>query len=106
MNLDLHFPRYTLFEPLVPVWCVTPQLDRCFHRFFDSSPISPSGRFLAVFRIPDEINFPRAGTKSEVWIMDLHTGMQSLPVKATGWEPQLGANINCRGSDEELFKRC
>jgi len=103
MNLDAHFPRYTTFDPLVPVWCVTPQLDRCFHRFFDTSPISPSGRYLAVFRMPSEDKFPESGAKGEVWIIDLETGAQRLLMETAGWEPQLGANINWGGSDEELF---
>ena len=53
MNLK-HFPQYTDYDPLVPVWCVTPNRTGCFHRFFDTSPISPSGRYLAVFQMPFE----------------------------------------------------
>ncbi len=51
---DKSFPRYTDFDPLVPVWCVTPNRPGCIHRFFNSSPISPSGRFLAVLQLPVE----------------------------------------------------
>ena len=49
---DLPFPRYTDHDPRVPVWCATPGRGGCYHRFFDTSPISPSGRFLAVTRMP------------------------------------------------------
>jgi len=103
MNLDAHFPRYTKYDPLVPVWCVTPQLDRCLHRFFDTSPVSPSGRYLAVFRMPSEEHFPEPGDKGEVWLVDLETGTQRMLAETAGWEPQMGANINWGGSDEELF---
>jgi len=45
-------PRFTEFHPKDPVWCVTPDLPGCIHRFFDTSPISPAGRYLAVFQMP------------------------------------------------------
>ena len=32
-SLDGVFPRYTGYDPLVPTYCVTPDLDRCMHRF-------------------------------------------------------------------------
>ena len=53
-DLARRFPRYTDFDPLVPVWCVTPGKGRTIHRFFDSSPFSPSGRYMALFRLPQE----------------------------------------------------
>jgi hypothetical protein len=46
--LDSLFPRYTEFDPKVPVWCVTPDVDHCIHRFHLSSPVSPSGRYLGL----------------------------------------------------------
>ena len=52
MPSDSVFPAYTGFEPRVPVHCVTPGLPGCIHRFYDSSPFSPSGRYLAVTRFP------------------------------------------------------
>ncbi len=97
------FPRYTQFEPLVPVWCVTPDTPRCLHRFFDTSPISPSGRYLAVFQLPFEDRLPQPGDVGGVRLVDLETGENRVLAETRGWEPQMGANLNWGGSDRELF---
>ena len=102
MRLD-RFPRYVEFSPLVPVWCVTPNRNGCIHRFFDTSPISPSGRYLAVFQMPFEVRQPEPGEAGNVVIVDLETGEDRVVAETCGWEPQMGANINWGASDHELF---
>ncbi len=97
------FPEYTEFDPLVPVWCVTPERAGCIHRFFDTSPISPSGRYLAVFQLPFEDRPPQPGEKGNVCIVDLKTGADRVVAESSGWEPQMGANINWGASDESLY---
>jgi hypothetical protein len=103
MILHNRFPRYTGFSPLVPVWCVTPDRRGCIHRFFDTSPISPSGRYLAVFQIPFEDRQPKPGESGHVCIVDLETGEDRVVAETCGWEPQMGANVNWGASDHELF---
>jgi hypothetical protein len=98
-----NFPQYTDYDPSVPVWCVTPNISGCFHRFFDTSPISPSGRFLAVFQMPFEDRQPQPGEYGNIVVVDLETGEDKVVAKTCGWEPQMGANINWGGSDYELF---
>ena len=102
MNFDA-FPRYTEYDPLVPVVCVTPDLPGCIHRFFDTSPISPSGRYLAVFQMPFEDRRPEpgewAGSVLSIW----RRREARVVAETCGWEPQMGANINWGGSDHELF---
>ena len=68
------FPRYTDFNPLVPVRCVTPKLTGCFHRFFNTSPISPSGRYLAVTRLLHEDRLAAPDETAEVVLVDLPDG--------------------------------
>ncbi len=97
------FPGYEEFDPLVPVWCVTPRRPGCIHRFFDTSPISPSGRYLAVFQLPFEDRQPEPGEKGNVCIVDLRTGEDWVAAETCGWEPQMGANINWGASDRQLF---
>ena len=97
------FPRYTDYDPQVPVWCVTPNEGRAIHRFFDTSPISPSGRYLAVFRLPFEDHLPEQGELGEVCVIDLNTGEDRVVAQTCGWETQLGANINWGRSDHELY---
>ncbi len=97
------FPRYLDYDPLVPVWCVTPDRPGCIHRFFDTSPISPSGRYLAVFQLPFEDRQPEPGEMGNVCVIDLETGEDRVVAETCGWEPQMGANINWGASDHQLF---
>jgi len=98
-----HFPRYLEYDPLVPAWCVTPNRPGCLHRFFDTSPISPSGRYLAVFQMPFEDRQPNPGEAGSVCLIDLATGEDRVVAETCGWEPQMGANINWGASDHELY---
>ncbi len=102
-TVSARFPRYTEFDPAVPVWCVTPELDGCIHRFFDTSAISPSGRYLAAFALPFEDRCPGPGAVGHVVLVDLKTGEHKRVAESRGWEPQMGANINWGGDDDTLF---
>ncbi|MBD2847815.1 hypothetical protein IDH44_21690 [Paenibacillus sp. IB182496] len=103
MRLDPDaFPRYTDYDPLVPVWCVTPGEGRCIHRFFDTDPVSPSGRYLAVLRLPREDRLNRPGEAAQVVLIDLQTAEQRVVAETCGWETQLGANLNW-GPDDMLY---
>ncbi len=73
------------------------------HRFHDTSPISPSGKYIALFRIPFEDHYPVAGDFGEVVLMDLISGKEEVIAKSFGWEMQVGANVQWGGSDAELF---
>ncbi|MDR4506774.1 MAG: hypothetical protein MRJ65_00820 [Candidatus Brocadiaceae bacterium] len=97
------FPRYNNFEPLVPVWCVTPDLPGAVHRFFDTSPFSPSGRYLALTRISLENRSPVPGDHAEVVLVDLETGEQKSLCRTYGWDTQLGAQVQWGADDHQLF---
>ncbi|MGH8542664.1 MAG: TolB family protein [Gammaproteobacteria bacterium] len=97
------FPKYEQFDPLVPVWCATPGEGRVIHRFFDTSPFSPSGRFLALFRLPYEDRLPAPGDAGQVLLVDLETGEERVVAETRGWETQLGANIQWGADDTQLF---
>jgi hypothetical protein len=103
VKLSDRFPRYTDHDPLVPVWCVTPGEGRAIHRFFDTSPFSPSGRYLAVFRLPFEDRVPPPGEKGRVCVIDLENGDDRVVAETCGWETQVGANVNWGGDDHALF---
>lgn len=70
---------------------------------FDTSPISPSGIYLAVFQLPFEDRQPRPGEKGNVIVVDLQKGTNRVVADTCGWEPQMGPNINWGGSDNELY---
>lgn len=101
--VSLLFPRYTAFEPRVPVWCVTPEDRRVIHRFYDTSPFSPSGRLLALTRLPDEDRLPRPGDVAEVVVVDLETAESRTVAETRGWDTQLGAQVQWGADDTQLF---
>jgi hypothetical protein len=76
---------------------------KIIHRFHDTSPISPSGRYIALFRIPFEDRYPKPGEVGEVVLIDIKTGKETVVDKSYGWEMQVGANVQWGASDHELF---
>jgi hypothetical protein len=103
MIISNRFPRYNEYNPTVRVWCITPQTDRCLHRFFDTSPISPSGRYAALLQMPQEERLPEPGEAAGIVLVDLHTAEERVVAQTFGWEPQMGANINWGADDDSLF---
>ncbi len=102
-NLDQYFPRYKDFAPMVPVWNVTPDIDRCIHRFHLSSPFSPSGRYLGLTRLLREDRAPKPGEIAEIVLVDLFSGNQTIIAQTKGWDSQLGAQVQWGLTDEELY---
>jgi hypothetical protein len=95
------FARYSEYKPAVPVYVMPGE--RTLHRFFDTSPISPSGRSLAVFRLPYENRSPQPGDAGEVLLIDLRSGEERVVAQSHGWEMQMGANVQWGKSDAELY---
>jgi len=102
-DLSSHFPRYSEFSPQVPVWCTTPGEGRVIHRFFDTSPFSPSGRYLALTRLPYEDHLPMPGDAAEVILVDLNTSEEQVVAETHGWDTQLGAQTQWGADDSQLF---
>jgi len=102
-SLSNSFPEYTDFDPLVPTWCVTPDATGFIHRFFDTSPISPSGRFLALTRFPFEDQLPKPGDLATIVVVDLRTGNHRIIAETRGWDTQLGAQVQWGSDDASLF---
>jgi hypothetical protein len=103
MQIHQQFPKYEQFSPLIPVWCVTPDRGGCIHRFFDTSPFSPSGRYLAVVRLGFEDHRPKPGDRCQVVLIDLQQGTERVVGESRGWETQMGANVNWGATDHELY---
>ncbi len=102
INVSDRFGRFAPQSTAVPVWCVTPGEGRCIHRFFDTSPFSPSGRYLAVFRLPFEDRLGSPGDAGEVVLIDLAEGTERVVATTTGWEAQMGCNLNWGADDDTL----
>ncbi len=103
MIISRRFPRYETYNPGVPVYCVTPGTGRVIHRFFDTSPFSPSGHFMALFRLPFEDRLPGPGDRGEIILVNLETGKERTVSTTCGWEPQMGANLQWAANDTELL---
>ena len=97
------FPAYTDFAPRVPVHCVTPGGTGYIHRYYDSSPFSPSGRYVAVTRLPFEDRLPKPGDVAEIAIVDLETGELRTVAETRGWDVQLGAQLQWGADDRTLL---
>lgn len=95
------FPACTDFDARVPIARLA--TGRIIHRFFDTSPISPSGRFVGLFRLPNEIRPPQPGEAGEVVLVDLETGRERVVATTRGWETQMGANVQWGATDADLF---
>ena len=100
-DIFVRFPRCTEFETMVPT--VRIASGRIIHRFFDTSPISPSGRYAGLFRLPNEVRTPQPGESGEVVVVDLHTGRERVVAESRGWEVQMGANVQWGRTDADLF---
>jgi Tol biopolymer transport system component len=97
------FPAYAEFEPQVPVHCVTPGATGFIHRYYDSSPFSPSGRYMALTRLPFENRLPKPGDVAEIFVLDLASGESRLVADTRGWDVQLGAQLQWGADDHSLF---
>ncbi len=93
--------EYAHMKPLVPIKKIN--TGGVIHRFHDTSPLSPSGRYMALFRVPFEDHYPEAGDAGEVILVDMKTGKEKFVSESFGWEMQVGANVQWGATDEELF---
>lgn len=103
LQLDNTFPRYTEYDPKVPVWFVTHDSPCTQHRFFDTSPISPNGDYIALTRFPDDKKHPEPGDLAEVIVIDLKTGKERIVAQTPAWEGQLGAQVQWGSDESTLF---
>lgn len=98
---QINLPEYINMKPLVPIKKISS--GGVIHRFHDTSPLSPSGRYMALFRVPFEDHYPEAGDAGDVILVDMKTGEEKFVSKSFGWEMQVGANVQWGATDEELF---
>lgn len=73
------------------------------HRFFDTCPVSPSGKYIALFRLPYEGKTPLPGDEGEVIVINLRNGKEVYSAKTRGWEVQMGANVQWGADDHSLI---
>jgi hypothetical protein len=76
---------------------------RVIHRFFDTSPVSPSGRYVALIRFGDETKSPKPGDLSDIVVVDLRRNTERVVAQTRGFELQLGAQVQWGRTDRDLF---
>lgn len=92
---------YREHESLLPIRCVTPPDGLYMHTFFDISPLSPCGRYLALTRLPFAWRPPRPGDLAEVCVLDLEEGRLRTLYRSAGWALQLGAHVQWHPTDSD-----
>ena len=104
VEISNRFPSYAQFSPLVPVWRITPDdMPGCIHRFFDTSPVSPSGRYAGLTRLLDEARPPVFNDEAEIVVVDLQEGEAKAVARTRGFDAQLGAGVQWGRDDGELY---
>lgn len=103
LSLAEGFDRYERFAPSVPVWRVTAPDRAAIHRFYDTSPISPSGRYLAATELPYEDRSPGPEDPATVVVFDLDDGKRVFEAATTAWDTQVGAHVQWGASDRQLL---
>lgn len=103
MKINSKFEKYEKYHPKVPVYCISQEITGVIHRFFDTSPFSPSGRYLALFKMPFEDRVPEPGEAGDIVLVDLQEGTEKIVAQTLGWEQQMGANINWGADDNQII---
>lgn len=95
--------RIAGFPSEVPVAAALSGGKPSIHRFYDTSPISPSGRFLAVTELPYDDRLPTPGDEARVVVVDLQSGEEVFSTATAAWDTQVGAHAQWGRSDGELY---
>ncbi len=96
------FAPFTFAGQTVPVWRISGPQKKAFHRFFDTSPISPSGRYIAFLETDFDDRLPTPTDTAQVVVLDLTTGSEIYRTRTAAWDTQLGAQIQWGSSDVTL----
>jgi hypothetical protein len=90
----------------LPAFVVSNKNYSSVHRFFDSSPFSPSGRYIALTRFPVMQQHETSSQNKypvDVVVIDLQSGKEQVIDSTYAWGSQVGAHVQWGGADTELF---
>lgn len=88
---------------LAPVIRVTPELGNFVQTYFDVTPFSPSGRYLAVSKLPFNDHIPSLGDVAEVCVIDLKEQTIETVYATKTWGFQTGTNVQWGLSDQFIY---
>jgi len=83
------------FKGIVPTWIITDGNESYIHRFFDSSALSPSNRYLAITKIPGEEKLlpETLSIYAEIIVVDLLLGIERVVYKTLAWDTQVLSHL-------------
>ncbi len=90
-------------QTVLPVQLVTPPDGHYMHTFFDVDPISPSGRYLVLTKVPFIWRVPYVGDMAQICVVDLQEGTCKAVYTTSGWGTQLGANAQWGVNDDTVY---
>ena len=88
---------------LAPVIRVTPEDGYYVHTYFDVTTFSPSGRYLAVSKLPFQDHIPVLGDVAKVCVIDLEEQTIETIYSTKTWGFQTGTNVQWGGSDRFIY---
>jgi len=97
------FETYKSEGQLAPVTRVTPGDGNFVQTYFDVSPFSPSGCFMAVSKLPFQDHLPTLGDRAEVCVIDLKEQTIRTVFTTRTWGFQTGTNVQWGGSDRYIY---
>ncbi|GAA1954152.1 TolB-like translocation protein [Microbacterium aquimaris] len=103
MKLSSTFPEYTSFSPSISIRRVSLGDKPAIHRFYDTSPVSPSGRFVTYTEFVEDTRLPQPGDIAFVVVVDLGTGLEVYRSSTIAWDTQVGAHPQWGATDHDLF---
>lgn len=86
-------------------WIISDSTYSSIHRFFDSSPFSPSGKYLGYSRtlVKEGTDLSDGKSPSEVVVVNLYTKEVHVVDRTTAWDTQVGAHVQWGVNDSQLF---
>ncbi len=103
MEYSPSFQRYDGGGARVPIIRVSSPRRPAMHRFYDTSPISPSGKFVTFTEFARDDVLPKPGDEAYVVVVDLTTANEVYRTSTAAWDTQLGAQPQWGDSDSALY---
>ena len=102
METHYKFEPYRPDSFAVPVTRVTPKDGFYVFTYFDVCPFSPSQRYLATTRLPQD-RVPVLGQTADVCVIDLQEQAIRTVYRTKSWGFQTGALLNWGATDQRLY---
>jgi len=101
--VKIELKPYTMHDPGVPVYQITPSDGFYIHTFYDVSPWSPSGRYLVALRLPFQDREPGPDDPAEIFLLDFFDLEIRHVYTTTGWGMQTAAHQMWGATDRYLY---